>query len=116
MFEPFREKATFTLELLSNLIQLTINHSHHVRIYSKILKFQVTSSKEQKGESLHGEALHKIANLEKKKQSGFSLEEDTIAAPPNFVVGLQGKNTLVEGKNFDLWCPFMPKACNFSLH
>ena len=52
---------------------------------------QVTSAKEQQGESLHGEALHKIAHLENKKQSGFGMEEEAVAAPPNFVVGLQVK-------------------------
>ena len=61
------------------------------------LNFQVNSAKEQKDESLHGEALHKIAHLERKKQSAFGGEEETIAAAPNFVVGLQGKTSLIEG-------------------
>ena len=61
-------------------------------------KFQVNSAKEQKGESLHGEALHKIAHLERKKTSTFGGEEETVPAPPNFIVGLQGKTSLIEGK------------------
>ena len=53
--------------------------------------------------------MHKIAHLEKKKgQSGFGLEEESVAAPPNFVVGLQGKTSLIEGQNLHIECRIEP--------
>jgi len=69
---------------------------------------KVNSAKEQKDESLHGEALHKIAHLERKKQSAFGGEDETIAAAPNFVVGLQGKTSLIEGQNLHVECRIEP--------
>ena len=44
--------------------------------------------------------MNKIAYLERNKQGGiFSLEEDAVASAPNFVVALQGKSNLIEGKD-----------------
>jgi hypothetical protein len=71
---------------------------------------KVISSKEGvEKETHHGEALHKIHHLEKKSRGGIaSMEEELVAAPPNFVVQLQGKTTLVEGQNLHVECRIEP--------
>ena len=70
----------------------------------------VISAKEGvQSETHHGEALHKIAHLEKKTRGGIaSMEDELVQAPPNFVVNLQGKTTLVEGQNLHVECRIEP--------
>ena len=71
---------------------------------------KVLSAKEGiQAESLHGEALGKIANLEKKTRGGIATMEDVeVASAPNFVVALQGKNNLIEGQNLHVECRIDP--------
>ena len=60
-------------------------------------------------ETMHGEALHKIAHLESKTQSGLkSMEEEGVQTAPNFVVNLQGKASLIEGQNLHIECRIEP--------
>ena len=56
------------------------------------------------GDTLHGEALQKIAYLESKQMSLNLAEEDGIQSAPVFVVALQGKTNLIEGQNVHLEC------------
>ena len=61
------------------------------------------------GETMHGEALHKIAHLEKKGVSGMvGADEETVLSAPAFIVALQGKNSLIEGQNLHLECRIEP--------
>jgi hypothetical protein len=55
---------------------------------------------------MHGEALQKIAFLEKKQMSLNLAEEDGIQSAPVFVVPLQGKTNLIEGQNVHLECRY----------
>ena len=73
---------------------------------------KVLSAKEGiQAESLHGEALGKIANLEKKTRGGIATMEDVeVASAPNFVVALQGKNNLIEGQNLHVECRIDPAS------
>jgi len=66
---------------------------------------KVLSAKDgPQGESLHGEALHKIAHLEKKQTSLNLAEEERVQTAPVFVVPLQGKTNLIEGQNVHIEC------------
>jgi hypothetical protein len=70
---------------------------------------QVTSSKTgPQGDSMHGDALEKIAYLEKKQMSHGMVEEDGVASAPVFVVPLQGKTQLIEGQNVHMECRIEP--------
>ena len=70
---------------------------------------KVMSAKEgPQAETLHGEALSKIAHLEKKAKSAFGMEEETVQSAPNFVVALQGKTNLIEGQNLHVECRIEP--------
>ncbi len=57
-------------------------------------------------DTMHGEALQKIAFLEKKQMSLNLAEEDGIQSAPVFVVPLQGKTNLIEGQNVHLECRY----------
>jgi hypothetical protein len=66
-------------------------------------------------ETLHGEALEKIAYLEHRHASaagrprlGPEDEEDAAGGPPQFVVKLQGKTQLMEGQNAHAECRIEP--------
>ena len=70
---------------------------------------QVLSAKDgPQGESLHGEALHKIAHLERKQMNVNLSEEERVQSAPVFVVSLQGKTNLIEGQNVHLECRCLP--------
>ena len=71
---------------------------------------KVLSAKDgPQAESLHGEALGKIANLEKKTRGGIATMEDVeVVSAPNFVVALQGKTNLIEGQNLHVECRIDP--------
>ena len=60
------------------------------------------------GESMHNDALDKIAYLEKKKTSHGLIEEEGVASAPIFVVPLQGKTSLIEGQNVHMECRIEP--------
>ena len=71
---------------------------------------QVLSAKDgPHGESLHGEALHKIAHLERKQMNVNLTEEERVQSAPVFVVPLQGKTNLIEGQNVHLECRYLMK-------
>ena len=68
----------------------------------------MSAKEQQQTETLHGEALHKIAHLERKTQKISSMEEETQISAPNFVVALQGKTSLIEGQNLHVECRIEP--------
>ena len=59
-------------------------------------------------ESMHGDALEKIAYLERNKAKMDMNEDDTPQTAPKFVAQLQGKNQLLEGQNAHLECRIDP--------
>lgn len=59
-------------------------------------------------ETIHGEALSKIAYLEAKQRKFASDEDEVMASAPNFVVQLQGKKSLIEGQNAHIECRIEP--------
>lgn len=60
----------------------------------------VTSKDGPNAETLHEDALQKIAYLEHHKQQVHrGLEEEMVSSAPNFVVQLQGKNSFNLGKD-----------------
>merc|ERR1712128_271396 len=59
-------------------------------------------------ESMHGEALQKIAYLERNKAKNDLNEEDAPQHAPQFVAQLQGKTQLLEGQNGHLECRIDP--------
>jgi hypothetical protein len=70
-----------------------------------LICFQVLSAKDgPMADTMHGEALQKIAYLESKQLSSNLAEEDGIQSAPVFVVALQGKTNLIEGQNVHLEC------------
>ena len=54
------------------------------------------------GESLHGEALQKIAYLEQKQTRMGANEEEGVAAAPQFTVPLKGRDSYIEGQNIHI--------------
>ena len=59
-------------------------------------------------ESMHGEALEKIAYLERNKAKMEMNEDDAPQHAPRFVAQLQGKSQLLEGQNAHLECRIDP--------
>ena len=59
-------------------------------------------------ESMHGEALQKIAYLERNKAKMDLNEDDAPQHAPQFVAQLQGKTQLLEGQNGHLECRIDP--------
>ena len=59
-------------------------------------------------ESMHGEALEKIAYLERNKAKMELNEDDSPQTAPKFVAQLQGKPQLLEGQNAHLECRIDP--------
>ena len=59
-------------------------------------------------ESMHGDALEKIAYLERNKAKMDLNEDDSPQTAPKFVAQLQGKNQLLEGQNAHLECRIDP--------
>jgi len=59
-------------------------------------------------ESMHGEALEKIAYLERNKAKMDLNEDDAPQHAPQFVAQLQGKTQLLEGQNGHLECRIDP--------
>ncbi len=59
-------------------------------------------------ETLHGEALEKIAYLEHRQTRGRAEEEEAVSSAPQFVAKLQGKTNLMEGQNIHMECRIEP--------
>jgi len=59
-------------------------------------------------ETMHGEALEKIAYLERNKARMELNDDETAQTAPNFVAKLQGKTQLLEGQNGHLECRIEP--------
>ena len=59
-------------------------------------------------ESMHGEAMEKIAYLERNKAKMDMNEDDAPQTAPQFVAQLQGKAQLLEGQNAHLECRIDP--------
>ncbi len=59
-------------------------------------------------DTLHGEALEKIAYLEHRPMHHRTEEEDAASAPPKFVVPLHGKTSLIEGQTAHVECRIEP--------
>ena len=59
-------------------------------------------------ESMHGEALSKIAYLERNKAKMDLNEDEATQSAPKFVAQLQGKTQLMEGQNAHLECRIDP--------
>ena len=59
-------------------------------------------------ETLHGDALQKIAHLERNKAKMELSEEDAPQVAPSFSVQLQGKTQLLEGQNAHFECRIDP--------
>ena len=59
-------------------------------------------------ESMHGDALEKIAYLERNKAKMDLNEDDSPQSAPKFVAQLQGKTQLMEGQNAHLECRIDP--------
>ncbi|CAB4067573.1 TTN [Lepeophtheirus salmonis] len=61
------------------------------------------------GETMHEDALQKIASLEQKKYVSHVMEEDAVQSAPVFVVPLQGKKqSLLRGQNIHMECRIEP--------
>ncbi len=59
-------------------------------------------------ETLHEDALEKIAYLEHRPAHKRAEEEEAASSPPQFVVKLQGKTNLIEGQNIHMECRIEP--------
>lgn len=59
-------------------------------------------------ESMHGEALEKIAYLERNKAKMELNEDESPQTAPRFVAQLQGKSQLLEGQNAHMECRIDP--------
>lgn len=70
---------------------------------------RVVSTKDgPSADTLHGDALQKIAVLESRHTRMGLLEDETILSAPAFVVELQGKTNLIEGQNAHFECRIEP--------
>lgn len=59
-------------------------------------------------ESLHGDALSKIAYLERNKARAALNEDEVVISAPSFTAKLQGKTQLLEGQNAHFECRIDP--------
>lgn len=59
-------------------------------------------------ETLHGDAMEKIAYLEQRRHTRRDEEEEGVTSAPQFVVALRGKTNLIEGQNAHLECRLEP--------
>eukprot|EP00095_Tigriopus_kingsejongensis_P003093 maker-scaffold1025_size69488-snap-gene-0.9 protein:Tk03093 transcript:maker-scaffold1025_size69488-snap-gene-0.9-mRNA-1 annotation:"hypothetical protein DAPPUDRAFT_305290" len=59
-------------------------------------------------ETLHGEALEKIAYLEHRPKGRREEEEDNVITAPAFTVPLKGKTSYLEGQNIHIECRIEP--------
>ncbi len=93
------DEGTYTCRAINDLGEANITANLKV----------VPSKEGVYGETMHGEALTKIAHLESKGVSGLvGPEEEGVVSAPQFIVALQGKTNLMEGQNLHLECRIEP--------
>ena len=92
------DSGTYTCRAINSLGEANIAAS-----------LQVISTKTgPHADTIHGDALQKIAYLEQKQVQHGVDEEDGVASAPVFVVPLQGKTSLIEGQNVHMECRIEP--------